>query len=238
MFRSTDVILALGRRGCGKSFLAKNIQKIHPRRIIFDTVNEYSKDSNNSVVYNFNEFADAILRNEDRNEFEIIFQFDPEEDNPELIFDQALKVLYYRRDVLIVIEEVQTFSSPHYLGKWLRNCLLKGRHQNLALLFTTQRPGELHKTILSQCSHIFAGQIHETNDLNYISKFIGVNSEKLINLKKEYFLLFSPGEEIKLVHNSLTTPKKLTLEKSAKAPTLETQATKTETSKEKSHGSV
>lgn len=188
--QATDCILVMGRRGCGKSFLAKRLQSIWPRRVIVDTLNEYSGQN---VAFNFQEFSEKLikLKSENSKKFELIFQFNPENENSEAEFNELLRLCYYFSNIQIVIEEVQLFSSPHFLPKWLKNCLLIGRHQNLSVLCTSQRPGEVNKTILSQCAHIFCGNIIEGNDLKYISNFLNLEAKKLVSLPDRKFIYFS-----------------------------------------------
>lgn len=202
MFLKTDCILCLGRRGSGKSFLAKIIQRIYPRKVIFDTLEEYG-DTDGIVVRSFDAFSKQIVTLAGLSRFTLIFKFSVESSDHALEFDQALRCLYYFEDIQIVIEEVQNFSSPHFLPHWLRQCLLTGRHRGISLLFTTQRPGELNKTILSQCAHIFAGPLHEKNDLNYVSSFLGVATARLTHLPPRRFLYFRPGEKLLMVKNDL-----------------------------------
>lgn len=201
MFQTTDCLLVMGRRGCGKSYLAKKIQSIWPRRVILDTLNEYTEGT---IVFTFDEFCNALtqLKATNQESFTLIFHFDPESKLNEIEFDQIMRLCYYFGNIQVVLEEVQIFSSPHVLPHWLKQCLLIGRHQNLSLLFTTQRPGELNKTILSQCSHIFCGQILEGNDLRYISSFLRQDSQRLVELPERKFLYFS-NQGIKEISNDL-----------------------------------
>lgn len=195
MFKSTDIFLVLGRRGCGKSYLARRLQEAYPRKVIFDTLGEYTHD-NGIICHSFEEFGQKILETEKENSFTIIFQFDVENENQVAEFNQALRVLFYRGNVLIVIEEVQNFSSPHAMPHWLKSSLLTGRHRGLALMFTTQRPGECHKTIVSQANHVYCGSLHEKNDIDYVRSVLNDKAFQLVNLPERKFLYFSPGKEI------------------------------------------
>lgn len=191
----------MGRRGCGKSHLAQKIQALWPRKIIIDSVNEYSEGE---VVHSFHEFTEALLRleNSKPDEFTLVIQLHPDGDEGEAEFDEILRLCFYFGNVQIVIEEPQNFSSPHKLPHWLKQCLLVGRHNGLSLLFTTQRPGELHKTIFSQCIHIFCGQIIEGNDLRYISNILNQDADRLSSLPAREFLYFREGD-IKKINNDL-----------------------------------
>lgn len=203
MFKLTDCFAILGRRGCGKSYLCKRIQDVYPKKVIIDTLNEYQ---DGEIVESFSDFCRVLVdhKNKKSKFFKIVFRFNPDVENADEVFNEVLKICYKIGNLQIVIEEVQIFAQPHFLPHWFRQCLLTGRHQNLSMIFTTQRPGELNKTILSQCAHIFAGQMHEKNDLKYISSFLGVESEKLINLEPRNFLYWRPGEKTLLVKNTLS----------------------------------
>ncbi len=182
----------MGSRGCGKSTLGQNIQEAYPKKVIFDTLCEYPSDEPN-VVSNFYDFADRLEQFEKTNEnFKLIYQFDPESDISDLEFNEAMRLCYYFGNIQIVLEEVQVHCGVHGMPKWLKNCLLTGRHRNISVLCTTQRPGELHKTILSQCQHIFVGQLIEPNDQRYVAPILGESVEKLGTLPKGRFIYKGP----------------------------------------------
>lgn len=187
-FERTDVSIFIGMRGCGKSFLARRVQQIYPQRIIIDSLSEYS-ESDGTVVHDFASYGQFLESKKGTDEpFTLIYQFDPDSSISETEFEHLLRVAYYFGNVLIVIEEIQLYSTPHNLPHYLKQCLLTGRHQGLALMFTSQRPGEIHKTIISQCHHIFVGKIIEGNDLRYISYFLGNHVEKLPGLPERRFI--------------------------------------------------
>lgn len=195
MINYTDCILIMGRRGCGKSFLAKKVQELFPRKIVIDSLNEYTEGN---IVSNFDQFTQKLLEFKERDSFTLVYQFSPESPVSDEEFNQIMRVSYYFENVQVVIEEIQLYSSPHYLPHWLKNSLLTGRHKGMSLLFTTQRPGELNKTILSQCSHIFCGQIIEGNDLRYISSFLNEDAERLSSIPKRKFLYRSDSGTIEI----------------------------------------
>lgn len=191
--QATDKVLILGQSGCGKSYLGRQLQKIWPKRIIIDSLNEY--DDANEIFSDFIIFSERLKKahNENENEFEFIFQFQPEPGVSKVkIFDEIIRLAYYMGNILIVIEEVQLFTNPHNCPHWLETALMTGRHRGVSLMFTTQRPGLLNKNMASQCQHIFCGRINEKNDLNYVSSFLFENSKKLLNLKNRNFIYFNP----------------------------------------------
>lgn len=194
-FSETDCVFIMGQRGCGKSYLCQKIQKIWPRRVILDPMQEYTNPETGvpiypgaTVVRSFEEFGAEIYSRKNSKKFELIYQFDEFNSNYEIEFDEICKIIYFFGSVQLVLEEVQTYATTHQLPHWLRILLLKGRHKGISLLFTSQRPGEINKTIFSQCSHIFCGQIIEGNDLRYISNFLNEKTQRLTTLPKRRFL--------------------------------------------------
>lgn len=191
MFLSTDKIFVMGRSGCGKSYIAKIIQKIWPRRIIIDTLNEYS-ENDFRCVYSFEEFSNFLLENQNNSNFTVVYKFDVETSNQGSEFNEVMRLCYYFGNILIVIEEVQLFSTIHEVPHWLKNNVLIGRHRNIGMLFTSQRAGEINKTILSQCGHIFVGSMVEGNDIRYISGFLNQDSKLISSLPIREFLYYGP----------------------------------------------
>lgn len=188
----------MGRRGCGKSYLGKRLQQIWPRRVIIDPTCEYTEGNGKpifkgaTVINNFHEFCEYLIKFENNSKFVLIFQFDQENLTTDSEFNEICRLIYYLGNVQLVLEEVQLYASPHEIPHWLKNLLLTGRHQNISLLFTSQRPGQINKTILSQCNNIFCGSIIEGNDLRYVSNFLNKSTAELTNLPDREFIWRSP----------------------------------------------
>lgn len=191
-FEPTDVFIFLGRRRSGKSHLAKRVSGAYPRKVIFDTLGEYDS-SDGTLCLDFDDFCKKVLETEKSDSFTLIYQFDIESSDQTEEFNEAMRVLYYRGDVFVLIEEVQNFASTHSMPHWLRQALFTGRHRHLALGFTTQRPGECHKSIVSQANHCFFGSLHEKNDTEYCKTVLGSNAQLLAGLPEREFIYFQPG---------------------------------------------
>ena len=209
LINPTDCLLVMGRRGCGKSYLGRRLQALWPKRVVIDVVHEYKSNDfeNSEIVNSFDKFTEKLIEFKKNNskKFVLIYQFDPESPVSEEVFDHIMRVCYYFGNIQVVIEEIQDFCTPHHLPLWLKNCLLTGRHKGLSLLFTTQRPGTLNKTALSQCRHIFCGNIIEGNDLRYVSSFLNQDARRLSSLPVRRFLYFRDGE-ISEIENDFKIP--------------------------------
>ena len=199
-FEKNQNICIFGMRGAGKSTLCKKIQKFYPNVFIFDTLGEYN-ESDGIIFYDYNSFSNYVIDTVNRNGLRVVIQFDIEEANNVEIFDEFIRLLYYRGDCTIVIEEAQNFASVYKIPPFLKQCSLTGRHQGINFITTTQRIAEIHKSLLSQSHHIFAGYTDSPNDKKTLKEY-GFNItdiEKLIN----YRFLWKEGREICIVDNSL-----------------------------------
>lgn len=197
-FSATDKITILGMSGCGKSTLARKINAMWPRAILIDPMRE-QKDG--FIFSDFSDFSKKMveLKKEKATHFKAVFQFDPDKDNHDVVFNEILRVGFHFKNVQIYVDEVHLFSSPHFLPHYLKNNLFMGRHQGVSLMCVSQRPGSVHKSILSQSQHVFAGCMHEKNDLAYISNFLGCEAKNLADLKRGEFYYFSPGKNIQKI---------------------------------------
>lgn len=198
-FEQADCITVLGTRGTGKSTLARKISGAWPRKVIIDPINDWTEGL---IVRSFNEFSLKLgqFKREEKRSFTIIFRFSPDDHNKEEILDEVLRLCFHFTDLQVIIDEVQLFASPQYVSTYLKNILFLGRHKKVSLMAITQRPSQLNKNILSQSAHVFAGQLHEKNDLRVISDFLQIETEKIINNKKGIFFWFRPTEKIELIN--------------------------------------
>lgn len=215
LFAATSVTTILGSRGCGKTFLSRTIQKLYPRVIIIDVTGEYT---DGVECHTFDEFCDALKESLKQEKFRIIFHShmdagDEERDH----IDHIIRLTMIRsaapeakfNNVLLVCEEVQNYSNTHALPQYLKKCLLIGRHHGVACIFTSQRPGEVNKTILSQSHNVFAGTCAEPNDIKYLSQRLGPEAERLHTIPERKFLLHRIREPLKIVNNSLDSSESL-----------------------------
>jgi len=199
-FNQRDKFLIMGRSGCGKSTLGHSIADIYPRLIIFDTVNEYAVNENDTVIRNLDDLERFIRRvdSEEIHKFKAYVKFSIETKNKDLIFDHMMRILYYWGNCMVVVEEIHHYCTPHKIGENFEYCMTSGRHRDLGFIFTTQRPALINKTVMSQSTHIFVGNLIDRNDAKTVANFIGKDSKELADLEDCVFYWFTTKRNPKI----------------------------------------
>jgi hypothetical protein len=207
-FSSIDVIGILGKRNCGKTYLSRKIQELFPRVVVIDVLHEYGREAGDpdsaNVVRSFDDFARRLLASESQEKFRIIVQLDFAAPNTTLVAEEVIRLTYLRGSCLLVLEEVHYHATLHSMPVALQRALLTGKHRRLALIYTSQRPGVVHKTLISQCDRLYLGKMFEYNDVQYLVRVIGDEAWDLQNIPERQFLEIIPGTRKQYIKNDLT----------------------------------
>lgn len=199
LFKPTDVIVIFGQRGSGKSTLQKRIASAYPRCIVVDRLREHNDAD--FVTDDVNKFAEFLKLNLNTQRFKIVFQFDVGQDSDFVddTFTEIMRLSYMwgkisRQNICVSIEEVHFYASPVSINQWLFESVLTGRHANMAIICSSQRPASVHKSLVSQASHVFVGQLFEKRDIEYLYQTIGESALKAAELQQYSFIHYSPGQ--------------------------------------------
>lgn len=198
MFNSTDKFLMIGRSGCGKSYLAKTLQKIYPRRVIFDSLDEYDPSNFRNpplVVSTFEGFTSAISQVENESKFIIIYKIDVTDSMAITYFNHCMEILYSMGNVCVVIEEIQDYCSPYKIPSFLKKGMTSGRHRNMSFFMTTQRPSFIHGDIFSQATNTFCGNLIKKSDAQTMADLLNIDRKEINVLKKREFYWFNSERE-------------------------------------------
>jgi DNA helicase HerA-like ATPase len=137
-----------------------------------------------------------------------------------MIFDK-LKVIQPRNTfpVNLVLEEAHRYISEHKnssfgeANKIFNRVAKEGRKYGLFLLVSSQRPSELSRTVLSQCSNFIVHRIQNPEDLSQIRQMtphISANVlSRLPSIPKQHALIFGHSVQIPAlfkVNNADPTP--------------------------------
>ncbi|MDE1871314.1 MAG: DUF87 domain-containing protein [Candidatus Micrarchaeota archaeon] len=176
----------IGQSGSGKSFLvgviAEELCRLNMPFCVIDTEGEYRslKSLTNVIVVgadgDVNSDVDfpRLFSASIENDIPVVIDVSEVVDSRELVF-KALESLYLlenrlRKPYLVMVEEGDKFA-PQVIGKRINvieEISVRGRKRGIGLLIATQRPANISKNVLSQCSYGFIGKLTIENDLNAI----------------------------------------------------------------------
>ena len=155
--RSDEIITISGKRGYGKTTLAKTIlNKLSLERVVvWDPMMEY------------NHINSYIPRRGDAEEF-----------------NNWLKALWLKGNVCIMVDEAdQVMAERKPLPEFANKIINLGRHRGIGMIMITRRLANLNKTAVSQSATMFLFHHFISNDINYLKEMIS-DAESLIQLKK------------------------------------------------------
>lgn len=180
-----DRIVILGRTGSGKSVFTDKLLKFLSKSsfiILLDTKSEYEHLKEFELKYLKTKKIGIWKITEIEHRGNIIDDnFIISEFLSELMFSYNKGAKSQRKkkklNFILAIEEMGnvTKKSPSKLydiQPHFAKLLQQGRSQNIGLLSTSQRPQELHTTILSQANHIICFEIYSQHDKDALKPYI------------------------------------------------------------------
>jgi len=191
-----EVIVIFGKRGSGKTTLAKKLLLGRKRLFIFDTLREYKVGLVTDDIHRASEF----LLEHEHSIFRI--SYSPEIEDKRA-FNYVCELIYTLKNVTFLIEEVDNYCSALMIPETFSKIIRYGRHQDISIIATSRRTAEVPRLLTSQATDFFIFSHHEPRDLDYFSHLFNPGiSEKIRNLKTLQYLHLKPEskkEEVKQV---------------------------------------
>ena len=167
--RQNKIIGVAGRKGSGKSTIAREILQRSNRLFLFDTMGEHAW-----VPERFENEQEAVMflmETPYRETF--IGSLIPSGDDFAAEFSEVCVEVYDAGNMLFGVEEIPMLSTAGFVPKKFNKIVRLGRHRNLSILYTAQRLSECPRALTS-ATDIFILFCHsEPRDLDAISDRCG-----------------------------------------------------------------
>lgn len=171
------IVTVLGRKGCGKSTLVREITREHRRVVILDYLGEYGSNVGARVHEGLRASVAALVRWHRAPRFCLSLRIEDYDDALDL-----LEVAYESRDYLLVIEEASWLCTASHMPRELARFVRFGRHRGISQLYVAQRPSMVHRDVTSQSDVIVSFNQHEERDIAYLAGILGRDADRLREL--------------------------------------------------------
>jgi hypothetical protein len=177
-----------GRKGGGKTFLAKEIAETEPRVIAIDNMGQFS---NIQVVSGFDSCIKAIQSCQNLETFRFALQTTSEQEDLALI-----DLAYYLDKFTIIIDETSKYVSSSYLPREFEQLIRYGRHGAINQVYMSRRPAEIHRELSSQSDVIVSFHQFEERDVQYLRNFMGDDADMTRHLGQYEILTYGPESKM------------------------------------------
>lgn len=184
------VILIIGKRGSGKSYLAKKIIAEHRRVLVYDIMSEYG----GGVVFGTETQRDFRLfwSATHKSNFRLIYR--PIE--PKWEIDYLARAVFALGDMTLVVEEIDSICTAYDLPETFSRIIARGRHRNITLIGITPAPFGIHRDLTRQAKEIYVFNTKEPRDRDYLRNLLGQEIEaKLDQLEQYQYVKWEDGKE-------------------------------------------
>jgi hypothetical protein len=173
--KKADILIAIGATGSGKSTRIKaDMDRRNLRRLIaIDTMREYDGMPSFTRIDKLVEAVQAA-------EFQV--RFFPSDD-PKIAkaqFDAICLLAMQVRRVGLLGEELSNFVRANGGGPGWTAVMTRGRHAELVLYATSQRPALIDKTALSQATRLYCGNLEFPEDIEVMAKMLSTPQERVL----------------------------------------------------------
>lgn len=180
--------LVFGKRGSGKSVLARSLIHNQNRYLTYDTLGEYS---DGVTICDLDTLRRFWLKVYQRN-FRIVYQ----PLDPDVEFDAVCELVWECQDMTFLVEEIDQYCQQHRMSPEMKNIVQRGRHRNIELIGVTQRPANIDRLLTSQTKEMYILSMTEPRDIAYFKDAIGGDvEEKIAALEQYQYVHWQENEE-------------------------------------------
>jgi hypothetical protein len=158
-----------GRRGVGKTTLAREIARHQARLVVWDYLSEHG-----CLAFRSEGDLESLAEywGGARGQQFAAARYIPRAGTVEE-FEEWCSVVYGFRDCVLVVEEVAAVAQASYLPPAFGRVVRQGRHRGLGLLWTTQRLNEVSRTLTSLTDYWAGFNLSEPIDLQALASRCG-----------------------------------------------------------------
>jgi hypothetical protein len=177
-----------GRKGTGKSVIARRILQRQGRVFVADQMFEHTWVPQHNTFDTFDE-VDEFFKWARKQRY-CCGSFIPQDDL-KTETEELCEIVYRHGNVVLGIEEVASLCGPNWLPPALSKIARLGRHQRLSVVYTTQRAGDISRALTAATDIFVLFHCAEPRDLAAIADRCGRGvAERVSNLALHDSVIF------------------------------------------------
>lgn len=187
--RHDEHIFIAGQTGTGKTTLAKALLRARKFVVVLDPKNTFRDAA----------FGGTIVRR---------LKDLPNCPNPHIIYRPSVRNgertkenldaffwwIYDRRNTTVYVDEAALISKDGNMPDGYLACLVEGRELGISVISASQRPKNIHNSIISESSHYFIFRLNLKTDREKVGDIIGDDVIKFYKPRKYFFWYFAPAD--------------------------------------------
>lgn len=172
--KKREIVIVLGRTGQGKSIWTRSFCRGFKRVFASDILQDF-----NASYVTANQLLELHDSQKLHNSDFRIATSDPDD------LDLLGSVAFLYGHAWLVIEEAGFyFPAGSRAPAWMREAAFLGRHRELSILITAQRPTSIPTDLRSQASRVICFNQLEKNDINWLDTYFGERMEEIGELQE------------------------------------------------------
>ena len=206
-FKVNSMLAIIGKNQVGKTTFAKNKILSKYNRYVFYDPKIQNIDVKHDILVTTPTELKKVIGNGKYNY--ILYQ--PKMVEP-VDFDQVCEIIFKEPDGLksseyrgncLYVDEVMDVSSVNKIERFHKMILTQGSGKGIGMINVSQRPSDIHNTILSESTQFFIFKLALDPDIVKMQKIIGTAADEISYLPYYHFLYANDMEVRKLYNVNL-----------------------------------
>ena len=181
---TNDRVSIFGKTGAGKTFFSKNWLLPHYSHYVFWDI----KHENNDVLHDIIVSTPKELKKEIVKNNRILYQ--PRKPNDE-DFNEVCEIIFNSGNMALYVDESAFVSTPSKILYWHKVLITQGRSYGSGIVNVSQRPRDIHNTLISESEHLFIFVLSLETDIMKLKYQIGDAADEISALQEHYFIYYS-----------------------------------------------
>ncbi len=184
---TSDRISIFGRTGSGKTFFAKNYLLPHYDRYVFWDIKKENTDMLHDVIITNPKDLKKALENPilSARPSKILYQPTKPTDAD---FNDICEIIFNSKNNALYVDEAALISTPSKILYYHKVIVTQGRSYDVGIINVSQRPRDIHNTLISESEHLFVFALSLETDVIKLRQQMGNAADEIYTLPEYHFL--------------------------------------------------